>query len=50
MNGSDLGIMVISIIGVFGFASFIFEYLSSHHKKRKAHTHQPLSTKKGPGK
>lgn len=29
MSNSDLGMMIIIIIGLFGFASFIFEYLST---------------------
>ncbi|WP_177328533.1 hypothetical protein [Pseudomonas sp. ES3-33] len=28
MSSSDLGIMIISIIGLFGLASFVFEHLS----------------------
>jgi len=28
MSNSDLGIMIISIIGLFGLASFVFEHLS----------------------
>lgn len=28
MDNSELGIMIISMIGLFGFASFLFDYMS----------------------
>lgn len=34
MNNSDLGMMIIIMIGLFGFASFIFEYLSARHARK----------------
>lgn len=34
MQNSELGLMIISLIGLFGFASFIFEYLSARRSKR----------------
>lgn len=34
MDSSELGIMIISMIGVFGFASFLFDYLSAKRKDR----------------
>jgi hypothetical protein len=34
MSNSDLGMMIIVMIGVFGFASFLFEYLSARHVKK----------------
>jgi hypothetical protein len=47
MNSSDLGIMVISIIGLFGLASFMFEYLSKRHSKNKTtEAHPKTSTKR----
>jgi hypothetical protein len=35
MASSELGIMIISMIGLFGFASFIFEYLSARRAKKR---------------
>lgn len=35
MQNSDLGTFIIIMIGVFGFASFLFEYLSARHSKKK---------------
>jgi hypothetical protein len=35
MDSSELGIMVISMIGLFGFASFIFEYLGARRAKKR---------------
>jgi len=35
MHNSELGIMIISLIGLFGFASFAFEYLSARRSKKK---------------
>ncbi len=35
MSSSDLGMMIISLIGIFGLASFLFEKLSANHSKRK---------------
>jgi hypothetical protein len=38
MENSDLGTMIIIMIGVFGFASFLFEYLSARRSnKNKLH-------------
>jgi hypothetical protein len=34
MANSELGIMIISLIGLFGFASFAFEYLSARRSKK----------------
>ncbi len=34
MHNSELGIMIISMIGLFGFASFAFEYLSARRSKK----------------
>jgi hypothetical protein len=34
MDNSELGIMIISMIGLFGFASFVFEYLSAKYRDR----------------
>ncbi len=34
MHNSELGIMIISLIGLFGFASFTFEYLSARRSKK----------------
>jgi hypothetical protein len=34
MDSSELGIMIISMIGLFGFASFAFEYLSARRPKK----------------
>ncbi|EJM39824.1 hypothetical protein PMI26_04196 [Pseudomonas sp. GM33] len=34
MHNSELGIMIISLIGLFGFASFAFEYLSARRSKK----------------
>ncbi|WP_177435542.1 hypothetical protein [Pseudomonas sp. Sample_22] len=34
MESSELGIMIISMIGLFGFASFVFEYLSARRSKK----------------
>ena len=34
MDNSEWGIMIISMIGLFGFASFIFEYLSAKQRDR----------------
>jgi len=34
MDSSELGIMIISMIGLFGFASFAFEYLSARRSKK----------------
>lgn len=34
MNHSDLGMMIILLIGVFGLATFIFEKLGAHYSKR----------------
>jgi hypothetical protein len=34
MENSELGLMIVSMIGLFGFASFLFEYLSSNRKDR----------------
>jgi hypothetical protein len=33
MNSAAFGIMIISIIGVFGLATFVFERLSARHSK-----------------
>jgi hypothetical protein len=33
MSNAAFGIMIISIIGVFGLATFVFERLSAGHKK-----------------
>jgi hypothetical protein len=35
MDSSELGIMIISMIGLFGFASFVFEYLSARRAKKR---------------
>jgi hypothetical protein len=35
MDSSTLGIMIISMIGLFGFASFVFEYLSARRAKKR---------------
>jgi hypothetical protein len=35
MESSELGIMIISMIGLFGFASFAFEYLSARRAKKR---------------
>lgn len=35
MDSSQLGIMIVSMIGLFGFASFIFEYLSARRTKKR---------------
>ena len=32
MENSELGFMIVSIIGLFGFASFLFEFLSARRK------------------
>jgi hypothetical protein len=38
MENSELGTLIIIMIGLFGFASFLFEYLSARHsKKNKPH-------------
>lgn len=38
MENSELGTLIIIMIGVFGFASFLFEYLSARHtRKNKPH-------------
>jgi hypothetical protein len=34
MDSSELGIMIVSMIGLFGFASFAFEYLSAKRSKK----------------
>ncbi len=34
MHNSELGIMIISLIGLFGFASLAFEYLSARRSKK----------------
>jgi len=34
MDSSELGIIIISMIGLFGVASFIFEYLSARRSKK----------------
>ncbi len=34
MSNSDLGTMIIIMIGLFGFASFIFEYLTARESKK----------------
>ncbi|MFJ2692790.1 hypothetical protein [Pseudomonas sp. NPDC087336] len=50
MSSSDLGIMIISLIGLFGFASFIFEYFSSNRstKNQKAEIPHRKATKRKP--
>ncbi len=42
MSSSDLGIMVISIIGLFGLASFVFEYLSSNYSTKNNKQRRPI--------
>ena len=42
MSSSDFGIMIISIIGLFGFASFVFEYLSSNHSTKINKQRRPI--------
>jgi len=44
MHSSDLGIMVISIIGLFGLASFIFEHLSKRHSNNRKTAAQPKTS------
>jgi hypothetical protein len=34
MENSELGTLIIIMIGVFGFASFLFEYLSARHTRK----------------
>lgn len=34
MENSELGTLIIIMIGVFGFASFLFEYLSARHARK----------------
>jgi hypothetical protein len=34
MENSELGTMIIIMIGVFGFASFLFEYLSAKRSNK----------------
>lgn len=34
MENSDIGIIIICMIGLFGLASFIFEYLSARHSNK----------------
>jgi hypothetical protein len=34
MSNSELGMMIVSLIGIFGLASFVFEKLSAQSSKR----------------
>ncbi len=34
MHNSELGLMIISMIGLFGFTSFAFEYLSARRSRK----------------
>ncbi|AHF67786.1 hypothetical protein PCH70_26330 [Pseudomonas cichorii JBC1] len=34
MENSDLGFMIIIMIGLFGFASFLFEFLGARYSKK----------------
>lgn len=40
MENSEIGILIIIMIGVFGFASFLFEYLSARHSKKDKPRHR----------
>ncbi len=36
MSNEDLGWLIMSMIGVFGLASLVFEYLGKHHGVKRA--------------
>lgn len=42
MSSSDLGIMIISIIGLFGLASFVFEHLSRNRSTKINYQKSPM--------
>jgi hypothetical protein len=42
MSSSDLGIMIISIIGLFGLASFVFEHLSRNRSTKTNYQKSPM--------